>query len=350
MIENNLELGAAGYYRNRLPSKYLERLGHKVDTLPITEFNYDLVVFNRFYNITFEYILNACRQCNSKIVFETDDLISDIETKNPFYYAKTQNFHDSHINLLKESDLVTVTVPILKDEISKITKKPISVLPNCLDFELWGKRLGNNKTLRIGYSGGTNHYTDFEFILDLIIELQKKYDFTFVTLGIGHIPKIYEIMKEIDESDKPKTQFYWSMVRCLEKIKQVKNYENTDFVSVMEYPKKMRDLNLDIGLAYIIDTKFNRCKSALKFYEYAACNTVTLASNIPPYEGECNYTAKNKFRYWYSKLEQLITNQKIREMLTESQHDWVINNRDISKNINLWEDAYLSVLPQKVGV
>jgi len=84
---------------------------------------------------------------------------------------------------------------------------------------------------------------------------------------------------------------------------------------------------------------FNEAKSCVKFYEYAATGTVTVASDVVPYNQEVGYCAKNTQKDWYDKLERLIIDKDFREELLEKQQKFVFKNRDIKKNIKLWEKA-----------
>jgi hypothetical protein len=105
------------------------------------------------------------------------------------------------------------------------------------------------------------------------------------------------------------------------------------------HPMILGSLDLDIGIAPLTDTKFNRAKSSLKFYEYAATGTVTLASDIPPYKGECNYTAKNTYKDWYKKLEKLIVDREFRNKLQIKQSEWVKKHNSLEAIALLWEKA-----------
>src|SRR5258706_9442943 len=90
-----------------------------------------------------------------------------------------------------------------------------------------------------------------------------------------------------------------------------------------------------IGIAPLLDDQFNRHKSCIKYYEYAMSGAVTLASHVVPYSTEVPITAKNNRESWKRKLEEVL--QADRAKLFREQRDWVLANRDIEKNVELWE-------------
>jgi hypothetical protein len=95
------------------------------------------------------------------------------------------------------------------------------------------------------------------------------------------------------------------------------------------HPSILSRSSFDIGLCPLQDTEFNKAKSAIKFYEYAAVGAVTLASDVGPYVDEVNYRAKNTKKDWIKKLEKLIVDKEFREKLRQQQYDYVYKNRNI---------------------
>ena len=98
---------------------------------------------------------------------------------------------------------------------------------------------------------------------------------------------------------------------------------------------------MDIALAPLHENEFNKGKSCLKFYEYAAIGSATLASDVMPYNKEVGYCAKNTQKDWKDKIEKLIVDKDFREKLAKKQHDWVFENRELGKTAMLWEKAFL---------
>ena len=52
---------------------------------------------------------------------------------------------------------------------------------------------------------------------------------------------------------------------------------------LQNYPCKLASIRPDIGLCPLTDTAFNRCKSPIKWMEYAMAGAATVASPVEPY-------------------------------------------------------------------
>uniref|UniRef100_A0A7V3JAR7 Glycosyltransferase n=1 Tax=candidate division CPR3 bacterium TaxID=2268181 RepID=A0A7V3JAR7_UNCC3 len=329
-IANSVVQQASTFYRNILPAKALRKRGHTVDFLPISSFDYDIVVLNRFYAKPFEEEISKIKTLGAKIVYETDDWVINIPPTNPLYYQAREEAKNYYF-LIKSADVITCTTPYLRDRIKKDTDKKILVVPNSLDLSYWRVRAGNNQKIKIGYTGSDSHWEELNFILDILIDLQRTYDFDVVLLGLG--------ISQLNEAEVLPNCGYLAK-EISRKLKLLKNLKVREWTSADKYPQVLTEENLDIGLVPLIDNEFNRCRSCLKFYEYAATNTLTIASDVIPYNTEVNCLVKNRFADWKKKLQELIENKKLREDLVREQRKWVIENRDIEKNAILWENAF----------
>jgi hypothetical protein len=98
-------------------------------------------------------------------------------------------------------------------------------------------------------------------------------------------------------------------------------------------------LDLGIGLCPLIDTAFNRHKSALKFYEYAACGTMTVASAVEPYKQEVSVTVENDPDDWCEALELYLRDNERRKAELERQRRFVLAERNIEQLCHRWADA-----------
>lgn len=363
IVPNNMENNCYGV-RNKLPAKFLKERGHEVwikndwnvvttkdgrrgfDPTPIDWC--DTVVFNRHYDIdtaSLRNLMEYAKGTGKKVVYETDDLLESLNFSNPMYQDIQR--HVSQVRMMSSTaSICTTTGEEIKNELSKYNEN-VHILPNCVNPEEWTPRKGRNRKVKVGYAGGSSHNEDIMLILDVVRDLQKEIDFEFTIFGLAPIPwkKYIERTKGHHQEalkNNPNAHaadWYLRTMEIDDKLKEIK-WKHQPFVPIEQYNETLAKLNFDIGICPLIDNRFNRCKSAIKFYEYAMVGTATLASKIPPYKDEVNYTAKNQYDKWKSKLKALIEDKQLRQTITKQQREWVLENRDIRKNVHLWEKAY----------
>lgn len=310
--------------------------------------NNDIVVLMRIYNKDPFKFLYKAKAKGKKVVYELDDDIWAIPPVNPTQNVFKQNIVRKMIEgLMEEADLVTTTTEHLKKVFQKFNKN-VWVCENAINFKMFQEREWKRDKLRIGWSGSITHYDDLLLVLPVIKDLQEKYDFEFYLQGICSSPllsQIYEYGFLKKQGWMPElNEFFTKGLRVYEILKTMKHFQHVPFYPPELYPKILRELDLDIGLCPLVDNQFNRSKSCIKFYEYCSVGTVTIASDVLPYNQEVNYLAKNNYRDWYKKLEKLIEDEELRNQLLNEQRKFVSQNRDIKIVGNRWEAAFKSLL------
>ena len=351
MINNTREENPSYVMRNKLVAQQLEALGHKVFCKTVAyDFDhddYDVFIFNRFYEGTLLKHITFLKSIGKTIIYETDDNYEAIDENNPFMKIKDFGVLSSR-ELIKIADGVTVSTPELKAEIyNMFPKAKVYTVPNALDFSMYKKRKGGNKKLRIGFQGSNVHVQDLLIVIDAVAELQEKYGFKFYVFGIDD-ESLKKLNKFCLEYKKEKWKWMMDFPELYARLQKME-YKHIPSVSYDEYRDKLAELNLDIGIAPLTDTRFNRSKSCLKFYEYAAVGTVTLASNVIPYNVEMDKEdlAKNRHDKWVSKLRKLIVDETYRQERLYAQEAWVNEMRDIKKVAKQWEETIISIIKNK---
>lgn len=335
------------FYRCKLPARALKAKGHQVKyiacgaDIPDQWINWpDVVVFSRTYPRDPLIHLRAFKRAGKRVVYELDDDLWSVNPDNPSYGIR-EDKQRQYEHFMAEADAVTTTNKYLANKIKKFNKN-VFVIPNAIDYELFTKRDGNNEDVVIGYTGASSHYMDLMLATEVLIELQKKHNISIVFQGLTTPPlasEMYSYAKVLDLGLQPeKKLFFENSLAWYDKAKQLKFY-HVPFHFPELYPDILRKCNIDIGIAPLQDNEFNYSKSCIKFYEYAATGSVTLASDVKPYSEEVGYTAKNKFDDWKNKLERLIVDKKFRDELYAKQAQWVYDNRNIRKIVVLWEEA-----------
>lgn len=232
-----------------------------------------------------------------KIFAEVDDYILDAPDYNPAFVSglKPGNEYEKIFNEhLRISDGVITSTNFLRELYLKFNQS-IWVIPNSIDFIKWDTKKHNNRRIQIGWIGGGNHYGDLELMKYII-------------------PKVLEKYKDVEFS------FVHGVPSYLRELKLDRFKQTLEWVNITQYPKFAQSFNFDIGLAPLVDNKFNRAKSNLKWLEYSAMQIPTIASNIQPYK-ECIKDGKTGLLVgwtvdeWVNAISKLVENERLRKQI-----------------------------------
>lgn len=247
--------------------------------------------------------------------------------ENGFDIERNKKNLSSIINMARRADLVTVTTPYLKKQITTlIGNKNVAVLPNAINFTHWKKwNLQKDDTIRIGWSGGSTHYIDWFTIKNGIKKLHDKYGDKIKLVLTGC--KWEGTLKDIP-------------------------YEYHSWLDFDAHPYKQASLNLDIAIIPLMDTLFNKSKSSVKWYEYSALGIPCVVSDVLPYSLEIKhnetalaYKTEDEF---VKQVSRLIDSQKLRDTIGENARQWVHKHRDIDLICFDYLDAYQKALNKKL--
>lgn len=224
------------------------------------------------------------------------------------------NYLNNLEKFLARADIVTVSTERLKEKYSKYNSN-IIVVPNAIDEKDWVvPNFKDHEEIRIGWTGGTSHYSDWYEIKDDIERLAKEYPkIKFVIGGT----KFDGIFKNID----PKQVEYWG------------------WVDATGHGFRVAMMDLDLAIIPLKDSSFNSNKSCIKFYEFSSLKIPTICSNVPPYSDEApQESLSNNF---YESVKYYIENKEKAKEMAEKNYQWVKENRNqdkISKELHnkLW--------------
>jgi len=338
-------------HRTETPCTALGKRGHGVKQVAIgNEFPEELmrwpdtVVFGRAYPSQYDpiKIMRDFKKQGTRVIYDMDDDFWSVDKDNPSVLVS--NAHkDQYEGMIREADAVISPSPVLLKKFKKHFKKPTFLCPNGIDYDHYRERPhGHEGTLVVGYMGAASHWKDLQLIAPVIAELQQKYDFLFTIYGLTGEPleaAIYTYNKILHSNFQPeKRAYHQAALDFYNKLEGTRMW-HIPFMPPELHPMTLQKADFDIGLAPLLDSEFNRGKSNIKFYEYAAVGTVTLASDVLPYNSEVKYTAKNTHKDWVKKLEALLTNEKLREKVLNEQKDWVRKHRSVDAIGIDWELA-----------
>lgn len=347
-------------HRNETPCKALGKRGHAVkqvaigNSVPEHLMNWpDTVIFGRSYPQQYDPIklMYEYKKLGKRVLYDMDDDFWAVAKDNPSVLVS--NAHkDQYEGMIEAADACITPSPVLAKKFKKHFKKDVFLCPNGIDYDEYRPRPQNqNEILKIGYMGAASHWKDLQLIGGVIADLQKKYDFVFTLYGlVGESLEaaIYTYDKILQNNYQPEKAAYHKGAIDFYKQLQGSRMWHVPFMPPELHAKTLSMCDLDIGLAPLEDTEFNRGKSNIKFYEYASVGTVTLASDVAPYNTEVNYLAKNTHKDWYNKIEKLIVDENFRQKILLQQQDWVKRNRSVEAIGIDWELAIQK--PSKRGL
>jgi glycosyltransferase involved in cell wall biosynthesis len=339
------------YHRIEVPSRGLAKRGHGAKQVAIGQEMPDAfmeypstVIMGRIYP---EYtkpleLMKAYKKQGTRVVWDIDDDYWAVDPANPSKFVSNV-FKDQYEDMIREADVITTPSIILAKKLKKIAKKtPIKILHNAIDYDDYKERPHEHKELIIGYMGAASHWKDLQLIVPALEKLYEKHDFTFVLYGMTGEPleaAMHSYNRYLTSGARPEQNDYFrNALGFYDQLKSL-NFYHIPFYPPEIHPVALSRADFDIGLCPLEDKEFNRGKSNIKFYEYAATGTVTLASDVHPYKQEVTYRAKNTTEDWYNKIEKLIVDKEFRAKLLKEQQAWVKENRDIKKIAIDWELA-----------
>lgn len=207
---------------------------------------------------------------------------------------------------------VTVTTPFLASIYKDHGVKNVHVYPNSiLESDFFIPTLVPHEGVRILWQGSTSHFEDWFPIQDALIEVLK-------------------------ENPQAKLVIYGALWKYLQRNIRPEQLEFHEWTDYSTYKIKRHILDCDINLCPLIDTPFNRSKSALKWYEASIGPKpeATLAAKVGPYleieHGKTGllYETPAEFK---TNLQALISNKELRLTLASHARDWVRLYRDALK-------------------
>ncbi len=232
-----------------------------------------------------------------------------------FSLKENKERFEQYVKLVKLATAVIVTTFELKSYVEKWNKNVV-IIPNAIDFDRFPVLpLKKDNSVTITWAGGSSHYADLADIKPHLLSIMQSYPNVYYT----HVGQGFpSILKGMPES----------------RVKQ------SGWVTADGHGYRLATLNADIGLAPLLDSSFNRYKSSVKFYEYAAVKIVTLARNIPPYSDDI-IDGKTGMLYdtpeeFTKKLAFLIDNPIERIKIGNAALEYVKKNRDIKEITRDW--------------
>lgn len=269
----------------------------------------------------YSWIKAVCEKYGMKHVMDMDDNVFDVDPMNPssLRFPKGSEALNNIKIIINDVDFMSASTQHLKNVLSEYRSKRIEVLPNFIDPKVYDYKpelVEKHDGIYLGYQGSSTHYTDF--------------------MGTGIMFAIKRILDEYEN-----VKFYTigmafeEMMRYFDKDRFIIGKGERDH---RMWRKTWQKMPIDIGLAPLVDTAFNRSKSSIKYYEYGLRKIPAVYSWVDPYikvvkEHETGYLAQNELE-WYEKIKILVEDEQKRKDMAEKTRQDVLDNYVIDKHVD----------------
>ena len=209
----------------------------------------DLVLLQRGFpqKDTWPLIMNVLAS-GKPVLYDLDDNFFSMPADHPMAERVADECEPFIRKLLKRLKLLSVSTPELREALQPLTAARIDVLPNLLPDRLWKPAMPTcspDAPLYVGFAGSATHTQDLALIEEALTHTAERFGdririllFGCSTPGLNRLPQVR--MLPFDHS-------------------------------YAAFAASLPGLGLHIGLAPLQDDTFNRCKSDIKWQEYASC-------------------------------------------------------------------------------
>ena len=324
-------------YRVLNKAEQLRKNGFMVKVVNVSEFDISqaryashIIIYRAPWSYQLQFLCDTARRDKKPVYFDIDDLVFDTVYTDQLSYTqglseKDKGNYDAGVKnygkMLAACDGAITSTVQLKEELLKYKDKVLlnrnrasSDLIEISSHFIKDYSQQDSK-VKIGYfSGSISHNENFELIKPAIQSLLEVYKNVELHI-VGHL--------DIPEDMK----LYQQQIVV------------HDYVDWKDLPQLIS--RVDINLAPLVDSVFNRAKSEIKWMEAALVKVPTVASHIGAFsdmvkDGETGLLAKDG--EWKEKLESLILSSDLRQELAENAYDFVLENCSLDSKDEMVND------------
>jgi len=275
----------------------------------------DVVVFTMTLDVEVFRLIHQRRQLGRPSLCEVNDYLPDVQAWNPAHASWSDRralfCFDQLIRRCDATQVTTVALgQRLEDRARRIVVAPnqLEALPPLRPFPA-AAAPSPERPLVIGWGGSFGHREDLRAIAPALISwLQRQRHVRFELMSD---PVLAEPFAALD-ADRFRFAMAGSLPHYLDWLKR-----------------------LDIGLAPLLPTAFNRCRSDVKFLEYASRSLVPVLQNLDPYRHLAGTGAALLFDdtdELIHHLDRLVSEPELRQSIASTAHALVDRERRLAQH------------------
>lgn len=358
----NAEYNGCAYWRMFEPARFLNMNYRDVSVTffpndvyhykPLSEWeqlakSHDIIVFSRVSNPQAFQTMLVVREISQRpVVVEMDDDWSCVDPNNIAY----KDWHPGSIPCqiadaqMKSSDLFQVSTMPLKRAMGYKYGKKSWIAPNLIDVDKMAgilseasKKRKTRDEIRIGWAGSATHYGDFMSFLpamEIIANKYPKVKFVFRGMQADYFVCEKDSIEVVDGKQKITR-------KCPIDVSRVEYAHGSGF---WEWPKLLAEMDIDIVIVPLEETKFNKSKSNCRYLEFSSLKIPGVYADVEPYaktitHGHNGFLAKTTSD-WVQHISSLIDDEEMRREISNQAHLNVVQNWSLQNNIGIWKANY----------
>lgn len=324
-----------GWYRAKLPARVIPAdVRDRLDVVYSPDDRREIIGCanlstrgNLFQRPAEAYLVDAIARIQAlgaRTIVELDDAVWDLDRRHNLAARYWTRDAGALLALaIKRADAVTVSTEPLARTVGRWNRH-VAVIPNAIDpADFPGDEARpRDGLLRVGWLGTATHMADLRLALPALRE-------------VATLPGVRLVFAGFDPFH-PTGDPYRSEVRGLPGGQA---YEYIGWATDMR--QHYRNVaRLDVAIAPLVETAFNRAKSAVKWLEYGALGIPCVASRVRPYEdaiahGVDGFLAKHSadFRRY---LRVLVTGARVRAEIGQAARQTVHAQHTIARRADQW--------------
>lgn len=318
-------------------------------------------------------LMNMLKELSIPVVLDIDDYFHLSDFHPMVITARKEKWHEKIINHIRKADYVTTTTDIYAKTLRKYNQN-VSVFPNAIntDEKQYTYQKNESDKIRFGIVCGSSHLHDIQLLKGISECARPDNNVQLVLCGFdtNGTRTIYDEKTGQVYRRKilPQESMWFEYERIITDDYKYCSQEHKNFLMkfvpgvddpfVNEPYRRMwtRSINsyathyqnIDVLLAPLKDTEFNKMKSELKEIECGFTKTALIAENLGPYTinltsmigfgGTVNKNGtallvdpRKDHKDWFKYINKLATNPEMIEKLKDNIHSLVVDKYSMDK-------------------